>query len=173
MVLRDPTAEDSFADILAAIRFGMAIAATTRMIATTIRSSINEKPFWFLRIFAFAPSALESPVFPGTVPQCITSVPLSRRKRDGATVSIWGTPLCYPGRSSRTRPRNLFRRALSHSCTSMRASVPTRTKRETACAGAIASFFAGGYARDVSNPTVCVRFRAATRSYKAGLVQIS
>ena len=45
MVLRDPTAEDSFADILARIKFGIAIAAMISMIATTIRSSISENPF--------------------------------------------------------------------------------------------------------------------------------
>src|SRR3954468_7630127 len=39
-------AEDSFAEILALIRLGMAIAAMTKMIATTINNSISEKPFW-------------------------------------------------------------------------------------------------------------------------------
>src|SRR5437764_344606 len=43
----DPTAEASLAEILARSRLGMAIAAMMRMIATTIRSSINEKPFCF------------------------------------------------------------------------------------------------------------------------------
>src|SRR5207248_4975708 len=44
--------EDSLAAILARNRFGMAIAAMIRMIATTIKSSINEKPFC-LRILCF------------------------------------------------------------------------------------------------------------------------
>jgi hypothetical protein len=39
------TAEDSFAAIFARRRFGIAIAAMMRMIATTIRSSIRENPF--------------------------------------------------------------------------------------------------------------------------------
>jgi hypothetical protein len=39
------TAEASFAAILDLIKFGIAIAAMIRMIATTIRSSIREKPF--------------------------------------------------------------------------------------------------------------------------------
>ena len=43
----EPTAEDSFAAIFDLIRFGIAIAAMIRMIATTIRSSIREKPFCF------------------------------------------------------------------------------------------------------------------------------
>src|SRR5258708_18278624 len=53
MMLRtEPTAEDSLALILARSRFGIAIAAMIRMIATTISSSINEKPFC-LRICVF------------------------------------------------------------------------------------------------------------------------
>src|SRR5215831_17485255 len=47
MVRNEPTADDSLADIRARIRFGMAIAAMIRMIATTISNSINEKPFCF------------------------------------------------------------------------------------------------------------------------------
>jgi hypothetical protein len=46
----EPTAEASFAAILERSKFGIAIAAIIRMIATTIKSSINEKPFC-LRIF--------------------------------------------------------------------------------------------------------------------------
>src|SRR6266852_2433770 len=42
-----PTAEDSFAAIRDRIKFGMAMAAMIRMIATTIKSSIREKPFCF------------------------------------------------------------------------------------------------------------------------------
>src|SRR5882672_12652547 len=40
-------AEDSLADILARSRFGIAIAAMIKMIATTISNSIKEKPFCF------------------------------------------------------------------------------------------------------------------------------
>jgi len=39
------TAADSFALIRARSKFGMAIAAMIKMIATTIKSSISEKPF--------------------------------------------------------------------------------------------------------------------------------
>ena len=45
MFFTEPTAEDSFALILARSRFGIAIAAMIRMIATTISNSINENPF--------------------------------------------------------------------------------------------------------------------------------
>src|SRR5215831_1102593 len=45
IVRTEPTADDSLADIRARIRFGMAIAAMIRMMATTISSSIREKPF--------------------------------------------------------------------------------------------------------------------------------
>ena len=47
-VRSDPTADAWFAAILDLKRFGIAIAAMIRMIATTISSSINEKPFEFL-----------------------------------------------------------------------------------------------------------------------------
>src|SRR2546430_16864911 len=47
MVRTALTADDSLAAIRARSRFGMAIAAIIRMIATTISSSISEKPFCF------------------------------------------------------------------------------------------------------------------------------
>jgi hypothetical protein len=40
-------AEDSFADIRELMKFGIAMAAMIKMIATTIRSSINENPLCF------------------------------------------------------------------------------------------------------------------------------
>ncbi len=45
MVRSVPTAADSLAARRAFNRFGIAIAAMIRMIATTISNSINEKPF--------------------------------------------------------------------------------------------------------------------------------
>jgi len=50
MLRREFTAEASFADIRERSKFGMAMAAIIRMIATTIKSSIREKPFWFFMI---------------------------------------------------------------------------------------------------------------------------
>src|SRR5260370_10831221 len=50
MVRREPTAEASFAAIRDRRRFGIAIAAMIKMIATTINSSINENPFSCFRI---------------------------------------------------------------------------------------------------------------------------
>src|SRR5512146_3332520 len=48
MMLRtEETAEDSLAEIRARIKLGMAMAATMRMIATTISNSINENPLSF------------------------------------------------------------------------------------------------------------------------------
>src|ERR1700729_3763834 len=47
MVRTEATAEDSLAAIRARSKFGMAIAAMIRMMATTISSSISEKPFCF------------------------------------------------------------------------------------------------------------------------------
>ena len=45
MVRTVAAAEDSLAAILARSRLGIAIAAMTRMIATTINNSISENPF--------------------------------------------------------------------------------------------------------------------------------
>src|SRR5579862_780338 len=45
MVRVELTAEDSLAAMRARNRFGIAIAAIIRIMATTIKSSINEKPF--------------------------------------------------------------------------------------------------------------------------------
>src|SRR5438046_4256127 len=55
MLRIDPAAEDSLAAILARNKFGIAIAAMIRMIATTISNSISEKPFC-LRIFVLSSS---------------------------------------------------------------------------------------------------------------------
>src|SRR6516164_5926916 len=49
-VRSEPTAEAWFAAIFDRNRLGMAIAAIIRMIATTIKSSMSEKPFCFLPI---------------------------------------------------------------------------------------------------------------------------
>src|SRR5439155_3962595 len=71
IVRNDCWAEPSLAARREARRLGIAIAAIMPMIATTMSSSISEKPFWFLFIisffcsfrdklvvFAFAPPAL-------------------------------------------------------------------------------------------------------------------
>ena len=50
-VLKAAAAEASFAAILDLSRFGTAIAAMIKMIATTISNSINENPFCFLMSF--------------------------------------------------------------------------------------------------------------------------
>jgi hypothetical protein len=53
-VRSDAAADDWFAAILARMRFGIAMAAMIKMIATTISNSINEKPFCLLIIiFSF------------------------------------------------------------------------------------------------------------------------
>src|SRR5271155_3034079 len=46
-VRSEPTADDSFAASFDFNRFGIAIAAMIKMIATTISNSISEKPFCF------------------------------------------------------------------------------------------------------------------------------
>src|SRR5712692_3941186 len=50
MVRIAPAAEDSFAAIFALSKFGIAMAAMIRMIATTISNSIREKPFCFFML---------------------------------------------------------------------------------------------------------------------------
>src|SRR5207244_11347132 len=50
IVRTEPAAEDSLAAIFERSKFGMAMAALIRMIATTIKSSIREKPFSFFML---------------------------------------------------------------------------------------------------------------------------
>src|SRR3954471_22633353 len=65
-VRTEATAEDSFAAIRARSRFGIAIAAMIRMIATTISSSISEKPFSSL--ISFSPQVLYFRQYCGDAP---------------------------------------------------------------------------------------------------------
>src|SRR6188474_2810665 len=53
IVLIEAVAEPSLADLRALSKLGMAIAAMIKMIATTINSSISEKPLVFLLVFFF------------------------------------------------------------------------------------------------------------------------
>src|SRR5207245_775374 len=55
MVRTEPTADDSLAAIFERSKFGMAIAAMIRIIATTISNSIGEKPFCFVIIDLMRP----------------------------------------------------------------------------------------------------------------------
>src|ERR1700746_130811 len=48
----EPTAEASLAAIFERSKFGIAMAAIIKMIATTIKSSMSEKPFCLVRIFS-------------------------------------------------------------------------------------------------------------------------
>src|SRR5690349_19870112 len=52
MVRSELTAEDSLAAMRARNRLGMAMAAMIRIIATTIKSSISENPFFFFKSFS-------------------------------------------------------------------------------------------------------------------------
>src|ERR1700685_1929189 len=56
MVRIEATADDSLAAMRARSRFGIAIAAMIRMMATTISSSISEKPFCFFILLYFSKS---------------------------------------------------------------------------------------------------------------------
>jgi hypothetical protein len=60
MVRTDAAADDSLAAMRARSKFGIAIAAMIRMIATTISNSISEKPFCFriLLVFSVYPDSL-------------------------------------------------------------------------------------------------------------------
>jgi hypothetical protein len=51
IVRSEATAEASFAAIFDRIKFGIAIAAMIKMIATTINNSMSEKPFCLFLIF--------------------------------------------------------------------------------------------------------------------------
>src|ERR1700722_5352836 len=56
----EPTAEASLAAMRARSKFGIAMAAMIKIIATTISNSINEKPFCFL--FIVSPGSLSSEI---------------------------------------------------------------------------------------------------------------
>src|ERR1700681_718579 len=60
MVRIELTEEDSLAAIRARSKFGIAIAAMIRMIATTISNSINEKPFCFRIDLSLSPFGMWS-----------------------------------------------------------------------------------------------------------------
>src|SRR6516225_3807211 len=62
IVRSEPAAEDSLADILARIKFGIAMAAMIRMIATTISNSIREKPFCLFICFSSGIDSSASPL---------------------------------------------------------------------------------------------------------------
>jgi len=49
-VRKEATADASLAAILERIKFGIAMAAMIKMIATTISNSINENPFCLIRM---------------------------------------------------------------------------------------------------------------------------
>ena len=68
MVRMDPTADASLAAIFARNRFGMAMAAIIRMIATTIKSSMSEKPFCLFRIIRSFSMWLEDAALIGASP---------------------------------------------------------------------------------------------------------
>src|SRR5947208_439080 len=74
MARMEPTAEDSLADIFARSRFGIAMAAMIKMMATTISSSMSEKPTC-LRIFEVVIRLLIDPA--GCTPQ--GDVPLLKK----------------------------------------------------------------------------------------------
>src|ERR1700677_2429238 len=69
IVRTEPTADASFAAMRARSKFGIAMAAMIKMIATTISNSISEKPFWFFFILSFSLELvfLISLVLPGGV----------------------------------------------------------------------------------------------------------
>src|SRR5580704_544933 len=56
MVRIDPTADASLAAMRARSKFGIAMAAMIKIIATTISNSISEKPFCFLLTFDLSPN---------------------------------------------------------------------------------------------------------------------
>src|ERR1700726_1029389 len=62
MVRIELAADDSFAAVRSRSRFGIAIAAMIRIIATTISNSISEKPFCF-PMFLFPLSKYISEIF--------------------------------------------------------------------------------------------------------------
>jgi hypothetical protein len=88
-VRSEPTAEASLAAMRERNRFGMAMAAMIKMMATTIKSSISENPFWR---FIFASFLMKPAVMPSF---SLVSTPLdmARTGRD----SRWYATQFSPG----------------------------------------------------------------------------
>src|SRR5215469_1377308 len=82
MVRMEETAEDSLAAIRARSKFGMAIAAMIKMIATTISSSMSEKPACLRKVLSSYVVGLEAPRLPEHVTQ---------------SCSLAGSPSSYVG----------------------------------------------------------------------------
>src|SRR5271169_4738227 len=77
MVRNELTADASLAEIRARSKFGIAMAAIIRIIATTIRSSISEKPFCDLRILYSPMNVLVTRLEPCIAIGDATSIPES------------------------------------------------------------------------------------------------
>src|ERR1700720_526219 len=105
MVRTDPTAEDSFAAMRERMRFGIAMAAMIKMIATTISNSIREKPFCFFMKspwIVFDASGHIGPMQGGYHSMAqVTGLPSDLQPIDKRKVRFVLLPLCeYPGGSS-------------------------------------------------------------------------
>src|SRR5271165_146478 len=78
----EATADDSLAAMRARSKFGIAIAAMIRMMATTISSSISEKPFCCFRIsLAFPQSFLNFDAYAGH--ECALILHVTRQNGNG------------------------------------------------------------------------------------------
>jgi predicted tellurium resistance membrane protein TerC len=88
-------AEPSLAARLEARRLGIAMAAMMPMIATTMRSSISEKPSWRLFVFIFLFVLLREKVFKGFSRQRLRPDDvMPRRARSCHVGQLQG--LCHP-----------------------------------------------------------------------------
>jgi len=93
----DPAADESLADIRARIRFGMAMAAMIKMMATTISSSISENPFCLclsVGIRLFFPQALFPATFSG--PIALYGFTLQLKDHTGKTSNFSTSPATAP-----------------------------------------------------------------------------
>src|SRR6202041_37108 len=89
IVRTEPTADASLAAMRARSKFGIAIAAMIKIIATTMSNSISEKPFWFLFIVSPGSSA------PDSVSYALAGYGSDRstdRSKSAHSVYFWNTP---------------------------------------------------------------------------------
>src|ERR1700722_19038880 len=126
IVRTDPTAEASLAAIRARSRFGIAMAAMIKMIATTISNSMSEKPFWFFFIVSPRSQApkLICVVLPGGVRHDLSQGRCQAGRRGLLSRHICAIPILYydlqpPRRasfSSLARPRRSTLSQVDTSC---------------------------------------------------------
>src|SRR5271156_2922544 len=113
MVRTEPTADAWFAAMRARSKFGIAMAAMIKIMATTISNSISEKPFWFFFIDFSLLEKIRSELL--CIPGGVQPSTLQARCHDGHAKLLSQHTSLTPCRASRYNANraHLFRAANS------------------------------------------------------------